>query len=248
METNQNVLTIFLLLGIGTLLLVILLFSLFIFIRMHLKRMRVEEQKKLALIVQHQKELSTALVEEQERERARIAGELHDDLIANLYRIKLTNADKQINEMLKESIQRARKLSHELSPPMLETLPIETLMLDFLEPFGQQYDIQGNFNPSNNQLLDAVPKLQLFRIFQEILTNIDKHAAATAIEVAYRFQKNYCCLIIKDNGVGFNPEKATGLGLKNITLRTQILNGFYKLKGNQPQGTTFIFLRHAPSQ
>ena len=135
METHQNVLTIFLLLGIGTLLLVILLLSLFIFIRMHLKRMRIEEQKKLALTLEHQKELSTALVEEQERERARIAAELHDDLIANLYRIKLTNADEQINGMLKESIQRARKLSHELSPPMLEVLPIATLMMDFIEPF-----------------------------------------------------------------------------------------------------------------
>lgn len=244
METHQNVLTIFLLLGIGTLLLVILLLSLFIFIRMHLKRMRIEEQKKLALTLEHQKELSTALVEEQERERARIAAELHDDLIANLYRIKLTNADEQINGMLKESIQRARKLSHELSPPMLEVLPIATLMMDFIEPFRQQYTIQGNFNLSNNRALDTVSKLQLFRIFQEILTNIDKHAAATTIEVVYRFQKNYCCLIIKDNGVGFDPKKITGLGLKNITLRTQILNGSYKLKQNQPKGTTFIFLRY----
>ncbi|MGH1337031.1 MAG: sensor histidine kinase [Aureispira sp.] len=244
METNPNVLTIFLLLGIGTLLLVILLLSLFIFIRMHLKRMRIEEQKKLALTLQHQKELSTALVEEQERERARIAAELHDDLIANLYRIKLTNADEQINGMLKESIQRARKLSHELSPPMLEALPIETLMLDFLEPFQQHYTLQGNFNPSNNKLLDRVMKLQLFRIFQEVLTNIDKHANATEIEVIYRFQKKYCCLIIKDNGVGFDPKTTTGLGLKNITLRTQILNGSYRLKSNGSQGTTFIFLRY----
>lgn len=237
MEANQNILTIFLLL-------VILLLSLFLFIRMHLKKMRVEEQKKIALIVQNQKELSAALIEGQERERARMAGVLHDDLIACLYRIILCNKEESINEMLKQSIQKARKLSHELIPPLWEELSIETLMLDFLQPFQQHYNIQVNFNNSNNKALEAATKLQLFRIFQEVLTNIDKHAKATVIEVAYRFQKNYCCLIIKDNGVGLDPQKTTGLGLKNITLRTQILNGSYKMKSNQPQGTSFVFLRY----
>lgn len=210
--------------------------------------MQQEEQKKLALILQHQQELSTALVEEQERERARIAGELHDDLITNLYRIKLSSEDEKVKSLLTESIQRARKLSHELSPPLLEALDMETLLVDFLEPFQQQYNIQITFKHSNNQRLNTSSKLQLFRIVQEVLTNINKHAAATAIEVTYRFQERYCCLMIKDNGVGLPNNKTSGLGLKNITLRAQILKGRYQLKNNQPRGTTFIFLRQEQAQ
>lgn len=246
MEIKSEHWTIFLILGIGLLLLLALLLSLFLFIRIHLQRMRAEEQKKLALTLQHQQELSTALVEEQERERARIAAELHDDVVASLYRIKLYNKNQHISDLLQQSIQRARKLSHELSPPMLQELTLENLILDFLEPFQQHYQLHINFNSSNNKQLSTVVKLQLFRIFQEVVTNIDKHAAASSIEVAYRYQQHYCCLVIKDNGIGFSPDQKAGLGLKNITIRTQLLEGQYKLKSHSPQGTTFIFLKYAP--
>ncbi|MFK7796983.1 MAG: sensor histidine kinase [Aureispira sp.] len=241
---DQRILTIFVLLGVGTILLIMLLFSLFIFVRLHLQRMREEEQKKMALMVQHQQELSIALVEEQERERARIASELHDDLIAQLHRIKLSNQDQYINKMLKQSIQRARQLSHDLTPPMLAELSLESLLMDFLEPFQEHYTIQLHLNHSENRALEQAQKLQLFRIFQEVITNINKHAKATAIDITYRFQQRYCCLMVKDNGVGFDPHKRNGLGLKNIQLRSQLLQGQYKIKTNQPQGTTFIFFSY----
>jgi len=244
MEMKQEVLTIFLLLGVGTFLLIFLLSLLFLFIRVHLKRMKTEAQQRHVLELNHQKELSTATVEIQERERARIAGELHDNLIAQLYRIKLSNEDSNINAMLKDSIQKARALSHDLSPPMLEQVPIQTIMLDYLEPFQKKYQIHTNLNRIGNKIIHKNIKLQLFRIFQEALTNIDKHANASQIEVYYRFDKHYLCLMVKDNGVGFKTSDRTGLGLKNISLRTQILESTYKLKQNHPNGTTFILLRY----
>ena len=244
MENKQEVLTIFLLLGVGTFLLIFLLSLLFLFIRVHLKRMKTEEQQRHLLELNHQKELSTATIEIQERERARIAGELHDDLIAQLYRIKLSNEDTAINTLLKQSIRKARTLSHDLSPPMLEQLPIETIMLDYLQPFQKKYEIQTNLDKIGNKPIHKNIKLQLFRIFQELLTNIDKHAKAKKIEIYYRFDRHYLGLVIKDDGIGLQPNNKTGLGFKNIALRAQILNGSYKIKQQNPNGTTFILLRY----
>lgn len=204
--------------------------------------MRKEEEERHQLALNHQKELSTATVEIQERERARIAGELHDDLIAQLYRIKLSNENSTINSMLIESIQKARNISHDLSPPMLEQVSFEIMLLDFLEPFQKKYELEINLHQQCNKSLQKTFKLQLFRIFQEIITNIDKHANANKIEIYYRFYSYYLCLVIRDNGIGFSPLKQTGLGLKNIALRAQILNGSYKIKPHSPQGTTFILL------
>lgn len=244
MEIKQETLTIFLLLGVGTFLLLFLLSLLFLFIRVHLKRMETEAQQRHLLELNHQKELSTATVEIQERERARIAGDLHDDLISQLNRIKLSNENAAINEMLKQSIQKARMISHDLCPPMLEQVPIETMLLDFVQPFQKKYDIQTNLNQVDNKPINKEIKLQLFRIFQEVLTNIDKHAKASKIELYYRFHSKYLCFMIKDNGVGFTTTGRTGLGLKNIALRTQILNGSYKMKSHSPNGTTFILLAY----
>lgn len=156
----------------------------------------------------------------------------------------MSNDDSSINVMLKDSIQKARALSHDLSPPMLEQVPINTIMLDYLEPFHKKYQIHTNLNRIGNKTIHKNIKLQLFRIFQEVLTNIDKHANASEIEVSYRFDSRYLCLVIKDNGVGFKTNDRTGLGLKNITLRTQILDSAYKMKQNHPSGTTFILLRY----
>lgn len=244
MGTQQDVLTIFILLAVGTLLLGLLLFLFFFFLRIHLKRIKAAEEEKHRLEINHQKALASATVEIQERERARIAEELHDDLIAQLYRIKLSNFNPQINKMLKASIQKARGLSHDLSPPMIDQVNMETIFLDFIEPFRQKYKIQSNLNAGNNKELSKEAKLQLFRIFQELITNIDKHANASQIDIYYRYRNNYLVLLIRDDGQGFSTNKQAGLGLKNIAMRSQILNGHFKFKPNYPNGTTFTFLSY----
>ncbi|CAA6813614.1 MAG: Histidine kinase [uncultured Aureispira sp.] len=244
MESKQDILAILLLLGLVTFFVIFLLSLFFILVRVYLKRIKTEVEQRHVLEINHQKELAVVTIEIQERERTRMAGELHDNLIAQLYRIKLSNEAPNINAMLKESIQKARALSHNLSPPMLEQVPIETLMLDYLEPFKKKYQIHTNLNRIGNKIIHKNIKLQLFRIFQEVLTNIDKHANASEIEVYYRFDSRYLCLMIKDNGVGFKTNDRTGLGLKNIALRTQILDSTYKIKQNHPKGTTFTILRY----
>jgi signal transduction histidine kinase len=236
--------TIFIILGIGMFLLMVLLFSLLLFIRIHVQRIRQEEAQKFQVQLEHQQALSTAMIEAQERERARLAGELHDGLVSQLYRVKLSNDNPKVNELLLRSIRNARALSHELSPPLLEQLSMEDLLLDYLAPFEKKYKVETSFKKGQNKAVKTATKLQLFRIFQEVLTNIDKYAQAQAIRVVYRFYDTYLCLSVSDDGVGFDPTTTTGLGLKNIRLRTQVLQGVCKLSSQPSEGTRFTFLRY----
>ncbi|QMU64081.1 MAG: histidine kinase [Flavobacteriaceae bacterium] len=180
----------------------------------------------------------------QERERKRIASDLHDHLIAQLHRTKLINLDSSINGMLKKSIAMARYISHDLSPPLLAKTSVTSLFEDFLNPFREKYVITIWFSPGNNKDINEIKKLQLFRIFQEVIVNCDKHAKATEIEVLLRISKKYVHLIIKDNGIGIKKTSVRGLGLKNIELRVAFLKGTYRIQQNKPKGTVFILSTH----
>lgn len=81
----------------------------------------------------------------------------------------------------------------------------------------------------------------MFRIFQEIITNIQKHANTKEIIIKLKINKAYVLLIIEDFGDGFDVEKVTkGLGSKNIELRARQIQAAYKFKNNQPKGSKFI--------
>jgi signal transduction histidine kinase len=86
------------------------------------------------------------------------------------------------------------------------------------------------------------PKLQIFRIFQESVNNIMKHAEASKIIIDLKQTNNYLLLKVTDNGRGFDLEKQKGgLGLNNMLIRTQFLNGSYKVKTTINKGTSLIF-------
>jgi signal transduction histidine kinase len=125
-----------------------------------------------------------------------------------------------------------------LSPPLLGETSIQELFLDFLTPYQKTYHIATVFAVDENIVIKTDRKLQLFRIFQELITNIDKHALAKKIDIYFRNFRKYTVLIIKDDGIGLQHSKK-GLGLQNIELRTQALKGIYRIKSDKKQGTLF---------
>ena len=233
-------------LGLGLLLVFLLLSFIFLFVKIHIKRIRLKDQEKHNIILNNQKELLKVSLETEERERKRIAHYLHDDLISQLYRIKLMNKDTSISNLIKSGIKTARLVSHELTPPMLNELSIENLMVDFLFPYNEKYSIHFRYNPKRESSLNNTFKLHVFRIFQQLIINIDKHAKASKILVTLRFTRNYFCLTVLDNGIGYNPKGKLGLGLRGIESRVQILKGSHRIK-KVIEGTLFIFItkRHA---
>lgn len=217
-------------------------------VRKHIVTVIKKEQEKAQLRINYQKELLVNSIEIQETERARIAADLHDDLIAQLQRINFMNDNAGLQPLLKTAITRARGISHDLTPPLLNELYLRELIQDFLHPFEKKYTIDFNFSGEQEQKLDKIKKLHIFRIFQEVMTNIIKHAQANSIEITLQLTNELLSLLIKDDGIGFDTQKLKkGLGSKNLELRTQLLKGDYHITSVPNQGTTFTLTIKKPT-
>ena len=218
------------------------------FLRLYFKRISYEQNEQMKLSVNHQKELLKKSIITQEKERERIAAELHDGLIPKLSTISfmISSGDqKLINDSiqnLSDSIQLARKLSHELTPPLIDKTDLRDLFAEFLFPLEQKFQVEFNLDNYEEISINSLTKLHLYRIFQETINNIIKHANASEIKVYLRVTPKNIALKVKDNGVGFDHDNLKpGLGLNNIITRTQFLNGTYKIKAKPERGTTFLF-------
>ncbi len=232
-------------LSIVIILVLALIISIIIFTKGYIKRIKQEQTKLSETKIKYQKDLLKDSVLVQERERNRIAADLHDNLISKLHILKLSHHAKkpasQIDEMLTNSIDIARRISHDLSPPLIE----ETSLIELIGEITSS--IQGSINVvfSKTNITDLeIPveyKLQILRIIQEVIQNILKHAAAKRIDINLRITKNSFAITVKDDGIGFDPtRKAKGLGTKNIELRTQLLKGRYRFKSKINEGTFFL--------
>lgn len=201
-------------------------------------------ESKLQLAYQHQ--LIETSVAVQERERERIAADLHDALIGRLTTLRLNNQStykiRDIDSALEESIAEARRISHDLSPPMLEFISLEDSVADVVRQWREHLNIVYNTRLFIDHDTSIELKLQLKRILQELMTNVHKYAAAALVEVHLRVSCKGIVLLVSDKGRGFDlNEGHKGLGLKNIELRVLYLNGHFKMKSGE-KGTTSIFV------
>lgn len=190
----------------------------------------------------HQKELLKTTILTQEKERNRIAQDIHDGLVSELNIIRLSpkEDEKAINAKLNACIKTVRLISHDLMPPLIKETPLEDLLKKIL--LGVDAEIKVNIHESIHQQdeIKATTKLQIFRILQEVTTNITKHAEATKIDFFTRITHNYIAIKVEDNGKGFTNDQSDGLGMKNIMARTQLLNGVQKFKSIPEVSTTFL--------
>lgn len=217
------------------------------------KEMKLVQQKQeanrqvLDLIFEQRKKIE----EGREKEKTRIARELHDGILGKLFGVRLNldlmNEDtdpengekrsKYINEI--QNIEsEIRMLSHELS----NTASINTDYVSILKEFVEQQKHQTNFlleieTGLDFEKIEANTKLHLFRIIQESVRNIQKHAEATNATISLWQEKKHLHLVIEDNGKGFDhPPKKPGIGLKNIRERTKEMNGHLKMNSEPGKG------------
>lgn len=198
----------------------------------------------------YQKDLLRSTITTQEKERKRIANEIHDALIGKLLSIQITaeqgvKPDQNIAPLLEESISLARRISHDLSPPLMEICTLEELIQETIAPFRAKFEFKTKFDIRKQLNYTVDFKIQFIRILQESLTNIVKHAKATLIQLHLRQSENHLILKIKDNGKGFDPKnQKKGLGLKNIETRVQYLNGIHRMDSQMEKGCCSLFLFH----
>lgn len=227
-------------------LVILLVTAIILFTRMYFERLLKEQKKLQQTILDHQQQLLEDSILIQERERTRIAADLHDDLISklniSLLSLHTTQDINDISNMLQDSIVLARRISHDLSPPMLEQSSLKELIEGFVYPLRALIKLQLSFSITTEEQIPSNIKLQVFRIFQEVINNTLKHAQATSLSIHLHIGRQLLAIQTIDNGIGFEPSVLKkGLGLKNIRLRNQILQGQFRFSVPNHSGSAFLF-------
>lgn len=173
-----------------------------------------------------------------EAERLRISSDLHDSAGSSLAGIKLKlSSIPSLNPAQREAIDTAsvsiedlatnlRTIAHELQPLMLQYHNLENAIEELLAPFYQSghYAIEFAWT-TDLQIRDPDTAIHIYRIVQEILSNIAKHADANRIDLLAYENKDHFCLSIADNGKGFGDphQPKPGLGLRTMRMRADLL-------------------------
>lgn len=199
--------------------------------------------------IQHQKDLALENVKAQEEERKRIAVAVHDDLgnRLNILSLWLQNieiedekASEVINGQIKELVDSARKISHNLYPVNLEKLGFILYVEELIANLSKKIEI-SLFELKPYQPKNIFTEVQIYRIIQEFTTNVIKHSEAGEVKILLRDSENILFVVISDNGKGFDYELVKkGMGIKNIESRLQSVNAVFKWKSIIGKGTRLI--------
>ncbi len=242
-------------------LILILIFMLVFTIRVQItknKILRFESERQKA-----NEEIYTLMIRQQAKieegrllERHRISEELHDGILNRLLGTRLSLEFLIMNQQNKtqysphideiQAIEREiRDLSHELKNIKLDTdKDFITILKDYIESQSNLYNFHYSINRNadiNWEDINDLIKVNLYRIIQEAIHNVVKHAKATYITVSFSLDKKHLCLDISDNGMGFNINQDTnGIGLMNIRSRVSKLNGGVSIHSEVKKGTTIV--------
>ena len=232
---------------LGTLGMLVLVIGLVIFIIFHQRKIIRYQMQLQRMEQEQQKLLLNASVRLQEEERQRIAADLHDDAgpllaTARLYLTEnLVNQDKatqlqsifQARQILDDTIQLVRNISHSLMPPTLKNFGLESAVNDLF----QKISGSGSINASSRfhdykERLKSEKELLIFRIVQELVNNILKHSNSSFIHLTQNMHGDFFILRMHHDGRGIvqnDFEKLNksniGLGLKNISSRLRVAQG-----------------------
>lgn len=192
------------------------------------------------------------VIQTQEMEREIIGGELHDNVCQILsvtkHYLEIIERNQEISktylpqakQLIQDSIQEIRNLSHSFNPPTLNSKTIINALKDLLDNFNATGEVRIQFEYNNEFAnLDMQQKRALFRIVQEQLNNVLKHAAATQVNVILNLKQGDILLTISDNGKGFDPlQQRAGLGLNNMEARVKAFAGRITVHSSPGNGCT----------
>ena len=200
-----------------------------------------------------------AVIEGEERERQRVARELHDGLMQVLSAISLNlkafeNESGQLPDVKKKAYQNAlqlvdsaisdtRNISHRMMPRDLEHFGLVDAVINLCEKINQSSTLRIEFSyKGNRKKLEKRFEVILFRISQELINNILRHSKASEARIAFHQKKNKFLIQVSDNGVGFVAKKKgkepDGIGLQNIATRVRSFNGTLLINAGKGKGTS----------
>jgi len=239
-----------------------------------IRRQKVEEslkqseqhQRELLERAHHMQEqlrhLSRQVLRAQEEERKRISRELHDVIAQTLtgINIRLATLKKQAGHntkgfdriidrtqrLVEKSVNIVHQFARELRPAVLDDLGLVPALHSFMKSFATRTGIHASLKSFTVKIdnLDAARRTVLFRVAQEALTNVDRHAQASRVEVDIQKLPDGICLKIKDNGKSFKVERvlsANGgkrLGMLGMRERLEMIGGSFNVESVPGEGTT----------
>jgi signal transduction histidine kinase len=241
----------------GTFAVMIEFFTMTVALAYRFKIYKEEREKFLLEINAEQQNRLDLIVKTEEKERQRIAQDLHDSVgqfligtrikINNLVTKKEENIHKELNEiseLLNKAVQEVRTVSHNLTPIDIQKRKFEDVLRVTTERMTISSNLLINFQSLGD--IESIPenhKVNLYRVIQEILTNITKHAKAQNVFVQLSVREEEISLLIEDDGIGFDSTKIAdfqGIGLKNIQSRVSLMNGELTIDSHSQKGTTIL--------
>jgi signal transduction histidine kinase len=189
------------------------------------------------------------VVAAQELERQRLARELHDEtgqaLTSILLGLKQLDGESpeavaELRELVVETLQDVRRLAVELRPKVLDDFglvpALERLTQGFAEHTGISVDLEAS---ALSERLPVEVETAIYRIVQESLTNVVKHAQANSVSVVFTRGDGRIKAVIEDDGMGFEPEAGSeGIGLVGMRERIELLDGSLTVESSERSGTT----------
>jgi len=220
------------------------------------RRIRITSDQKINNLLQQQEvKTAYALLEGQDKERKRIASELHDNLGSILTSLNMfsdalvTKKDtKQIEEIANKisetshlANEEVRKISHSLDSGLLNHFGLKTAITQLMEAVEASKNIKVELELQIEDHLANETGLEIYRMIQELVNNTLKHASCSMIRLDISHINHEMSIIYHDNGVGFIPSNVKrGMGLNNIGKRITRLGGGLSIESEPEKGSTFI--------
>ncbi len=235
---------------------------------------RKEGEARIHAYQKQLRSLASELLLAEERERRRIAADLHDGPCQALAaaRIKPGLLNKQapvplperafgeVRDLIEQSIRDTRSLTFEISPPVLYEIGLEAAVAWLLEQVQERYGVTTRFvHEGQPQPFDEAVRVMLFRAVRELLINVAKHADAAHATVRLQTEGDGVLLTVEDDGRGFDPSRLgqstrsgnRGFGLFNIRERVEHLGGKVQIDSRPGNGTRIVLsapLRQAKTE
>lgn len=226
------------------------------------ERIRAEEtlrqrNQELDTVNKRLQELAQKIVSIQEDERRRVSRELHDEAGQSLTALKisldltravlppeLTEARESLTDAMAlttETMERIRLLAHDLRPPILDHSSLKNTLESLCQEFSGRTKLTVHYNSTDLPALPNAVTVALYRVLQEALTNIARHANARNVEVNLHHEGDTILLHVRDDGSGFDTHSLrSGIGLDGMRERLELLGGALEIHSQPTQGTFLI--------
>ena len=230
---------------------VILAFALLAY-RIYFRKILIEKTSKHEMEIEHQKKLLDEGIKVQEVERERIAKQLHDDVgnKLNVLSVWIGNPKTWNSEESREIIagqipaliETTRTISHTLYPANIERFGLDVALEELTSSLSSSLKVELVVIPRYIRN-DLALEVQLYRVIQEFMSNVIKHAEASMLSIQLRSTERGLGLILADNGKGFDSSvEAKGMGIRNMESRLNNLEATYKWNNRLKRGSKLIVI------